>query len=189
MQAYPHRPSNDVPSRPWFAQRWPWLLMAGPLLVIAAGGYTCWLAFTRPDALVVDDYYVQGKAINQDLRRERAAAVLQLDATLRYDPAAGRIAASLHSAGRPLHDAVRLHLVHSTRPEKDIVLTLVPDAGGQLTASLPMLEQTRWRVLLENPARDWRLAGTWSWPAQATSAMRADAIAAAAVPAAAGKVR
>ena len=82
--------------------------MLGPVLVIIAGTYTCWLAFTRPDALVVDDYYMQGKTINQDLRRDRAAATLGLDATLRYDPASARLRATLQSFGKPLTSAVRV---------------------------------------------------------------------------------
>jgi hypothetical protein len=39
----------------------------------AASIYTC-LAMATPDALVVGDYYKQGKAINQDLRRDIVAA-------------------------------------------------------------------------------------------------------------------
>lgn len=166
MQARSPQLFHLDPPRPWYAQRWPWLLMLGPILVIIAGSYTCWLAFTRPDALVVDDYYMQGKAINQDLRRDRAATALGLRATLRYDPAAGSLLATLQSNGTPLASEVRLHLVHSTQPAKDILLRLSPDASGGLSAALPMLEQTRWRVLIENPAREWRLAGTWAWPAQ-----------------------
>ena len=170
--------SRPVASTPWYAQRWPWLLMLGPILVIIAGGYTCWLAFTRPDALVVDDYYMQGKAINQDLRRDRAAAALGLHATLRYDPAIGRLAAAIDSRGATLNSSVRLRLVHSTQPAKDIELTLVPDGTGGLTASLPMLEKTRWQVLMENPAREWRLAGSWAWPAHGGIELRADTVSA-----------
>ena len=170
-----HFSRTDSP-RPWYTQPWPWLLMLGPVLVIIAGTYTCWLAFTRPDALVVDDYYMQGKTINQDLRRDRAAATLGLHATLRYDPAAARLVATLQGFGKRLTSALRVHLVHSTQPEKDIVLTLAPDAAGNLTAALPMLEQTRWRVLIENPAREWRLAGQWPWPAQQGIVLRADAV-------------
>ncbi|MBC7415566.1 MAG: FixH family protein [Herminiimonas sp.] len=176
MQARSSHFSRPDLARPWYVQPWPWLLMLGPMLVIIAGAYTCWLAFTRPDALVVDDYYIQGKAINQDLRRDQAAAVLALSATLRYDPASGRLSGTIDSAGKPLATAVRVHLVHSTQPEKDIVLTLAPDAAGRLTGSLPMLEQTRWRVLIENPAREWRMAGIWAWPKQAGIALRADSV-------------
>lgn len=176
----PHLSHTDS-SHPWYAQRWPWpwLLMLGPVLVIIAGAYTCYLALTRPDAVVVDNYYIQGNAINQDLRRDLAAATLGLRATLRYDPASVRLAATLEGFGQPLSSTLRVHLVHLTQPEKGIVQTLAPDTAGNLTASLPMLEQTRWRVLIENPARDWRLAGQRSWPTQQGIALRADAVGAA----------
>jgi hypothetical protein len=159
----------------WYRQRWPWLLMLGPILVIIAGSYTCWLAFTRPDALVVDDYYMQGKAINQDLRRDQAAAALGMSATLRYDPAAAGVTANVRSFGRPWVSGAWLHLVHSTRPEKDILVHLESDGAGGLHAALPMLEQARWRVLIEDSQRQWRLAGPWSWPAQTSVKLQANA--------------
>ena len=49
-------------SLPWYQHRWPWLLMAGPFIVIIAGFITMWISFSGADALVVDDYYKQGKA-------------------------------------------------------------------------------------------------------------------------------
>ena len=74
---------------PWYTHRWPWLLMLGPAVVAVAGIATSYVAFTSQDALVVGDYYKKGKAINQDLRRDRAAAALGLAVELRYDAAAG----------------------------------------------------------------------------------------------------
>ncbi len=65
-------------SKPWYAHLWPWLLMLGPFLVVLAASYSGWIAFTRQDAMVVDDYYKQGNAINQDLRRDAVAANLGL---------------------------------------------------------------------------------------------------------------
>jgi hypothetical protein len=76
MQSHALNLEETRNAKPWYAQRWPWLLMLGPVLVILAGSYTCWLAFSRQDALVVDDYYKQGRAINQDLRRDRVATAM-----------------------------------------------------------------------------------------------------------------
>ncbi|MCC7269385.1 MAG: FixH family protein, partial [Rhodocyclaceae bacterium] len=68
--------------RPWYAHRWPWLLMAGPAVVVVAGIVTAWIAATTSDGLVADDYYKQGLAINQRLARQDAAAAMQLEARL-----------------------------------------------------------------------------------------------------------
>lgn len=164
---------NMTSEKPWYAHRWPWFLMIGPVAVILAGLYTGWLAFAQPDALVVDDYYKQGKAINQDLRRDQAAAALGLSLNLRYDPAAGMLNGRLLGAGQPVAGAVRVRLIHSTRPERDITLDAQPDQNGAFSAALPMLEQARWQVQIENAQREWRLHGTWKWPQEPTVDIKA----------------
>lgn len=157
---------KNADAAPWYRHRWPWMLMAGPFAVVVASTATGWLAYTRQDALVVDDYYKQGKAINQDLRRDKLAAALQLGAELRYDPAAGKLAGKLDSPARPVAGALVIQLVHSTQPEKDRRLIVRPGADGSFAVDLGMLEQARWQVIVENEKADWRLYGEWEWPKQ-----------------------
>ena len=150
---------------PWYRERWPWLLMAGPAIVLAAGGYTGYLAFSQQDALVVGDYYKKGKAINQDLRRDRAAAALEARVTLRYDAAHGVLKGRL-SAMAPVRGALQVHLAHATQPGKDLRLLVRPDAAGNFAVPLPALERSRWTVLVEDEKRSWRLEGQWLWPVE-----------------------
>jgi uncharacterized protein len=163
MQNRAHKLNTQAP---WYTHRWPWLLMLGPLLVMVAGTYTAWLSFSRQDALVVDDYYKQGKAINQDLRRDRAAAGLKMRSDLRYDVAKGMLSGTIFSLGQPQKGAIVIHLVHSTQPEKDIRLQVQPDDEGRFAVGLPLLDIARWQVLVEGERRDWRLLGIWTWPQQ-----------------------
>ncbi|HSC95836.1 MAG TPA: FixH family protein, partial [Burkholderiales bacterium] len=44
-------------TKPWYRERWPWLLMAGPAAVLVAGAATIWIAFASADGLVAEDYY------------------------------------------------------------------------------------------------------------------------------------
>ncbi|CDG86028.1 FixH family protein [Janthinobacterium agaricidamnosum] len=178
----PHSSSNTLPRQPggapvlpWYRHRWPWLLMLGPFIVVLAGCYTGWLAFSHQDALVVGDYYKQGKAINQDLRRDRAASALGMATSVTYDAASGRLRGAVSSHGQPYAAAIRLHLAHATLPQQDIRLDVLPDAAGSFSAPLAMLERSRWQVQVENTARDWRLDGSWIWPAQRSVMLRADA--------------
>ena len=161
--------------QPWYRHRWPWFIMLGPFLAIVAGSYTGYLAFKHEDPLVVGDYYKRGKAINQDLSRDRAANALKLTATLHYDVAGAVLGGTISSHGQPYRQALMLHLAHATLPEKDIKLALKPDADGAFSAPLPMLERTRWQVNIENDKGDWRLDGTWLWPAQREIEILADA--------------
>jgi hypothetical protein len=142
---------------PWYTHRWPWLLMLGPATVLAGGGYVAWLAAGHPDALVVDDYYKQGKAINQDLRRDRAATVLGLSLRAGYDPRAGTLAGRLAGQSAPF----TIYLAHPTLPQRDLRVFIKPAADGSFSVALPDLERTHWQVVVEGALRDWRLAKGW----------------------------
>lgn len=156
----------NTPSDPWYRHRWPWLLMAGPFAVLIAGAITIWISFSGADALVVDDYYKQGKAINQDLRRDREAVALGLSMSLGFDAISGKLTGQVRGAGPSA--ALRLSLIHPTMPEKDVRLSAVADPQGRFSANLPMLERALWTVQLEDADRHWRLHGSWAWPQQKT---------------------
>lgn len=166
---------------PWYRHRWPWLLMAGPAAVVVAGLFTVWLAVVRGDALVADDYYKQGKAINKDLRRDHEALRLGADIRLSYDPAAGMLRGSLHMTEKPAAGAVGevlyLSLVHPTQPARDRVLIARPAADGSFAVPLEELEQARWRLVVEDGSRAWRLHGNWPWPQQREVEMSAQSYA------------
>ena len=159
---------------PWYKHRWPWLLMIGPGLSVVVGSFMGYIAFTQPDAVVVGDYYKKGKAINQDLRRDTVASDMGMDTSLAYDVAQGRLTGSVHSFNKPYTASLQLHLAHATLPEKDIKLLVQPDANGNFSIALPMLERSRWQVLVENDQREWRLSGIWTWPVQRSLALHAD---------------
>ena len=159
---------------PWYSHRWPWLLMAGPAIVVVAGTFTMWLAFTRQDALVADDYYERGKAINLDLRRDRAATQLGLSAQLRYDAARGMLIGSVAGAALPPAGVLVIRLAHPTLPNKDVTLRATLGVEGSFAVPLPMLERAHWSVMIENESRQWRLARGWNWPAKSAIDFEAD---------------
>lgn len=177
MQTTGFVPEKAGAQQPWYKHRWPWLLMLGPAIVVVAGTYTAYLAASQPDALVVDDYYKQGKAINHDLRRDHAAAAMNLKAILRYDPANGKLIGTITSHQQPFPGMLHVSLVHSTQPLKDLKLDVQSDERGQFAADLPLLDMARWGVLVEGAQRDWRLSGEWKWPQQQQIELQANSVA------------
>lgn len=165
---------QKVTEGPWYTHRWPWLVMAGPAAVVVASCFSGWLAFSRQDAMVVDDYYNQGKAINQDLRRDGAATALGVGFAARYDPASEKLVGTLSSYDKPLTGQVMIRLAHATDPGRDRSVAVRPDANGAFNVALPLLERARWNVVVESIPRDWRLTGTWHWPAQSSILLLAD---------------
>ena len=57
----------SAPSARERGSRWPWLLASGPAIVVVASLATAWLAATRADPVVADDYYKLGLTINRRL--------------------------------------------------------------------------------------------------------------------------
>jgi hypothetical protein len=144
---------------PWYRQLWPWLLMLMPATALVGGVITFWLAATTNNSLVVDDYYREGRAINMQLARDRAAQSLGLAATLSRTPGGAELRLT-GAAGAALPPFVTVHVLHATRSELDRTLTLAA-AGGGLYRSLQELPlDGRWNVMIEDPDRTWRLTGS-----------------------------
>lgn len=182
MLAKPMGLNDAARAAPWYRHRWPWFLMIGPALVLVGGVVMTWLALSRPDAMVVGDYYKQGKAINQELRRDRVASRMALLFEAQYDAAGGRLLGRLSSHGVPVAAPFHIRLAHPTQPGKDRVLEALPDAHGRFAAQAISLEATHWQVVVEGSAPggapgnalNWRLARSWSWPKEARLVIEAD---------------
>lgn len=157
------RQQNSIP---WYKHLWLWLLLAPPIVAVTAGSYMASLAYKSQDAMVVDDYYKEGKAINQDLRRDKAATALKLSASMAYDPEQGKVTGSLASADTRQSGLVAIRLIHPTQPAKDMTIAAQLEENGKFSFALPMLDRAAWQIVLEDQAHQWRLNGLWKWPQQ-----------------------
>ena len=145
-------------SGPWYREPWPWILMAGPFTVIVAGLFTAWLAVTRPDPLVVDNYYKEGLAINQVIERDQVAAQGGYQAEVMF----GRSRVRLHLNGvAPLPSILHLSMVHPTRAEFDRSVEMRSLQAGWYEGVLVLPDSARWTLQIEDPQRVWRLTGAW----------------------------
>ena len=60
----------------WWRFGYVWLDLAGPAVVVVASFVTLYLALSRPDPLVTEDYYRKGIEINKTLGNNANAASL-----------------------------------------------------------------------------------------------------------------
>jgi hypothetical protein len=132
--------------------------MAGPATVVVAGIVTAWIAVTYEDGLVADDYYKQGLAINQVIRRDAEAAALNLQARLLFGE--GRVRVMLSGSATWPEELV-LRLVHRTRAGLDQEARMAHSGGGWYEGALPASASGRWHLLLEDGERHWRLTADW----------------------------
>lgn len=147
--------------KPWYRQRWPWLLMLPPTVAIVAGVITTWIAVVTSDGLVEDDYYKQGLAVNQRLARDEAAQRLGVGAELMLAGDGRRLRVLLRLSGEAPAE-LQLKLAHPTRQGYDQTVSLRRDADGLYSATIEQPINGRRIVILEPPAGDWRLVGDWA---------------------------
>ena len=152
--------SLNKDSNPWYRERWPWILMAGPGLVIVAAIITIWLAVVSNDGLVTDDYYKQGLAVNQRLQRDHQAASLGLTADLMRSDLGVRVLISANAAGQ-LPEEINIRLAHPTQAGSDQLIQMKSVGQGFYEGNLTADIQGRWHVTIEDPNGNWRLQGDW----------------------------
>ena len=149
---------------PWYREPWPWILIALPLSAVIAGIATLIIAIKNEDALVAEDYYKQGLAINRVLERESRAAALGLSAQAMISE--GQIRIGLAGVADPPGKIV-VRFIHPTRAGEDQSLVLDTIATGWYEGALPAMAAGRWRVQAEDDQAIWRLNGIWMAPEQA----------------------
>jgi hypothetical protein len=155
--------------QPWYREPWPWLLMAGPFIVILAGIYTTMLAISSSDGLVTDDYYKEGLAINRSLQRDARAQASGTAATAHFGQG-GRVRIALPAGTDAGAGKLRLQLLHPTRAGMDQVAMLRPLAPGLWEGVLPAMPPGNWQLQLDAPELEskgaWRIVGRWSTGAE-----------------------
>jgi hypothetical protein len=144
---------------PWYREPWPWILMAGPAIVVVAGFVTLYLAITRADPLVVDNYYKEGLAINRTLDRDHAARQRGYRAVVTFNRE--RNALRIQTTGVGLPPVLRLRLIHPTKAGLDQALVATQIEAGLYQASMQLAPALRWDVELDDTQQQWRLAGSW----------------------------
>jgi hypothetical protein len=155
---------NELDSGPWYRQPWPWILAAGPAIVVVAAFYTAWLAVKSNDGLVTDDYYKKGLSANQTIARSEQATKMGLVAGVRIagDSLSVRLQASDKSFVMP--PTLALTISHPTRAGLDQSRVLVRN-GEFLAGEVHLPAAGHWLVLLEDERKTWRLLGNVILPA------------------------
>jgi hypothetical protein len=155
---------NSAVARPWYREPWPWILAAGPFIVVVAGIYTAWLAVKSNDGLVTEDYYRKGLAANQTIARSEQAVKMGLVAGLRIagDTVSVRMQAS--DKGFMMPPTLALTITHPTRAGLDQSRVLVRN-GEVFSGEVRLPAAGHWLVLLEDERKTWRLMGNIVLPA------------------------
>lgn len=155
------RTESPLP-KPWYRQFWPWFIMALPATAVVAGLTTVGIAVVNQDSVVRDDWYKEGKAINQSLERDSVATRLGLAADVKLDDLTGEVRVQLRQRGdAALPEQLTLYFQHPTQAGADQQLKLTR-RDGEYRGQLPHALQGRFYVELGTP--EWRLLGNREFP-------------------------
>lgn len=155
-------------SKPWYKEPWPWLLMAGPAIVVVAGLTTYYIANTHGDTLVSDDYYKEGKNIELQLGRDQEAVNRHIRAQILVSPGSDQAKVFISGKFNP-QETIKLLWLHPTQKQWDQAVTLkrdegVPMSGDKVTYSAafkPLHPSNHWYVRVEDEKQQWRVQEKW----------------------------
>ena len=144
--------------RPWYREKYVWLVILFPVMSIFMGVITIILAVKSYDGLVVDDYYKRGMAINEVLARDERADELGLSIRLDWRTQANRLAVELKADNNynfEYPDTVQAKLMHATRGSMDQSVTMEHAGNGRYLTTVQPLAPGQWYVQISSG--DWRL--------------------------------
>lgn len=158
---------THTPPPPWYKQFWPWYLISIPAVAVFAGIAMLVIATQNRDAMVVDNYYKAGLAINRTLEQQQAAAVLGLSAQASVDMQTQMLTLTFRDAAPRGHDTLQLAFIHATLADQDHTIELRKAADAIYHGRLQKMHAGNWNLILQPPDGVWRLDAHVSFPTQA----------------------
>jgi hypothetical protein len=157
MHTTPTEPPGGNPVQARRANPVLWMVVALPLLAVAASFVSLALAVTRGDKELPSTYHWEGDGLAGDEARIAAAAKLGLRATVQVDSAGERCSVQVPGVGSEL---LHLDLAHPTEPSADRHVTLRRSSdGSRYEARCAALAPAHWWVQLSDAGGQWLLRG------------------------------
>ncbi len=161
-------PQQPQKSKVWYKEPWPWLLMAGPVIVVFAAIYTFYLAKSNSADLVSDDYYKDGKHIDLQLHRDEEAFKRNIHAQVLINPDKNAAKVLVSGNFNP-QEPLNLVLMHPAKKADDQTVKLQPAQGGALSGDKaeynavfkPLPATHHWYVRVEDAGGKWRVEDKW----------------------------
>lgn len=165
--------SNTKPTI-WYKQFWPWFLLAPLITSVIVGTTMLTFSIKEFDGTVNDNYYKEGKAINQVLERDRNAAALGMAASLSVDNLTGDVLVQLNGDLKELPEQLLLKFVNPTRADKDYSAILNRVRDNQFRGSVEKAPLNFWYLDISSPKdSSWRIKGGAEFPIEQPLALKA----------------
>ena len=151
----PLNPTSAEALRPWYRQPWLWFLLSVPIASVILSSIMVTVAVRGKDAMVSDNYYKDGMAINQTIEQDQVADRLNLRPELSIE-ANGSVLLAFDTPLNPPEPWLTLKVIHPTIGDRDVEIRLLPTESG-FSGDLPSALQGRWILDLYSHDKTWRI--------------------------------
>ncbi|MCP5077726.1 MAG: FixH family protein [Psychromonas sp.] len=149
-----------INKKSWFKQFWPWFLIGLPLVAVVGSVNLLFTALDNKPDMVVDDYYTEGKAINNDFALLNKAKELSIHALITQTD--DELLIDLQ--GNKDNSSISFSLYHATLAKRDISVMLTADANGNYHFDNSKSLTGKWKLRIEPFDKSWRLQKTITLP-------------------------
>lgn len=160
---------TDESLKPWYRQFWFWFVFAPLIYIVIMCSITVTIALKGADDVIIDNYYKEGRMINQALEQDQHAQALGLSGELSFDRTIGEVSltiANLPSDATLIPEQLLLLMGHPVKAAKDQLITLTKIAPGTYRGELVAEPDYSWYLTLY-PIKDlaqrkeapWTLSG------------------------------
>lgn len=147
----------------WYREPWVWFILFFPTMAVV-GGISTYIIFNKnAPSMVSEDYYKDGKKINQDLTKYHEALTRHITFDLKFD---NSVAIFTKASGDiKANEAIKISFFHVTLAKHDIEQLATASADGSYRVAIPqdMLEG-KWRVRAESFDGKWRVQEYVNYP-------------------------
>jgi uncharacterized protein len=170
--------TNSAAQAPWYREFWFWFVFGPLIFIIIMCGFTVSIALSGADDVIIDNYYKEGRMINQTLDQDKRAKALGLSAQAHFDAVTGEVLLTIDKLPADLTalpSELLLFMGHPVKAAKDQQLLLRAIGPGRYTGELKEPARYSWYLTLypvsdlamRNEA-DWTLSGEINFSLQDT---------------------
>ncbi|SFC15601.1 hypothetical protein SAMN05660443_1654 [Marinospirillum celere] len=154
---------TNTEKNPWYKEPICWLAFSPAIAGVIVGLTLLTIGINNYDGPVHEDYYKEGRAINQSFERDQYARDLDLQASLRFTR--DQLQMDLSGQLESFPDQLVVLMENPTRSALDFSIVVQHLQGGRYLGNLPRQPEHDWDIKLYGSEREWRLYARASFPA------------------------
>ncbi len=156
--------SSKSNNQPWYKNGMVWLAFSPAIAGVLTGLTLLVVGSINYDGTVNENYYKEGRGINQSFEQDRVAERKGLKASLSFEQ--GRLNMTLVGDLAPFPDQLVVLMENPTRSSLDFSVPVQHLGSGRYLGNLPQKVAYDWDVKLYGPQKEWRLYGRGHFPLQ-----------------------